>query len=154
MAKKPRRPKTEEEKKRDRNQRLKRLYGITLKEYEERLAQQKGACAICLKPPGTLALSVDHDHKWKYLKLAVEDAVVGFVARVKGGEVSFQSPYYLLCGIGDTKNEAKAMLKDRLKRASVRGILCFSCNGGLRKYRDTPDILKRAAEYLSNHQGS
>lgn len=155
MAKK-RRQKTEEEKRRDRNQRLKRLYGITLKEYEERLALQKGNCAICLHPPGTLALSVDHDHKWKYLKLRVEEGVVGtgFVARVQKDEVNYLSPYYLLCGIGDTKNEAKAALRERLKRASVRGLLCFSCNGGLRKYRDTPEILRRAADYLRDHQGS
>lgn len=154
MAKK-RKQKTEEEKRRDRNQRLKRLYGITIKEYEYRLANQNGCCAICLKPPATLALSVDHDHKWKYLKLNVEEGLtgVGFVARVKKGEVLLTSPYYILCGIGDTKNEAKAALRERLKRSSVRGLLCFSCNGGLRKYRDTPQILRRAADYLSEHQG-
>lgn len=154
MAKK-RRPKTEEEKRRARNERLKRLYGITIKEYEERLAQQNGCCAICLKPPATVALSVDHDHKWKYLKLSVEEGIVGigFVARVKKDEVLPSSPYHLLCGIGNTKNGAKSALRDRMRRASVRGLLCFSCNGGLRKYRDTPDILRRAAEYLSSHQG-
>lgn len=152
MAKK-RRQKTEEEKRRDRNQRLKRLYGITILDYETRLLQQNGACAICLKPPATLALSVDHDHKWKYIKLGVEDGVVGWVARVKDVTVPTYSPYYLLVGVGDTKNEAKAMLRERMKRASVRGLLCFSCNGGLRKYRDTPEILRRAADYLSEHQG-
>jgi len=151
---KQRRPKTEEEKRRDRNQRLKRLYGITIKEYEERLAQQNGCCAICLKPPTTLALSVDHDHKWKYLKITVSDCIVGWLAKVKDDTVNPPSPYYLLGGVGDTKMAARIMLKHRLKRASVRGLLCFSCNGGLRKYRDTPDILRRAAEYLSNHQGS
>lgn len=147
----------DEKARRAKNQRLKRLYGITLEDYEERLAQQNGVCAICLRPPGTLALSVDHDHKAKYLKLVIEDAVlapvVGFGAKVKSGEVSeWDSPYYLLGGVGGTKAEAKAHLRDQLKRASVRGLLCFSCNGGLRKYRDNPDNLRRAAEYLTNHQ--
>ena len=154
--KKPRKPKSEEDKRRERNNRLKRLYGITIKEYEERFAYQKGTCAICLNPPTAMPLAVDHDHKWKYLKLTVEDGVIGYVARVniEAHNLSAFSPYYLLNGVGETKNEAKATLRLRLKRASVRGLLCFSCNGGLRKYRDTPDNLMRAAKYLRDHQGS
>lgn len=138
---------------RAKNQRLLKLYGITIKEYEERLAQQNGCCAVCLKPPRTLALSVDHDHKCKYLKLNVRDGVVGFVAQVKYSTVTPESPYYFLTGVGDTKSEARAMLKDRLKRASIRGLLCVWCNTGLRKYRDNPENLFRAAAYLRRHQG-
>jgi hypothetical protein len=42
---------------------LKRFYGITCAEYVERVAAQRGLCAICagVNPAGH-RLSVDHDH--------------------------------------------------------------------------------------------
>ncbi len=46
----------------DRNMIMKNRYGITLDEYENRLAYQNGSCAICLRPPKAAALHVDHDH--------------------------------------------------------------------------------------------
>lgn len=52
-----------------RNQRFKRRYGITSKEYDTLLLNQKGTCAICNKLPQGLhssgrgkVLHVDHDH--------------------------------------------------------------------------------------------
>lgn len=44
---------------------LKTLYGITVEQYDERLAQQDGGCAICGRPDGgqrERPLYVDHDH--------------------------------------------------------------------------------------------
>jgi hypothetical protein len=52
-----------------RNQKLKRVFGITLKEYEDILIKQKGVCAICLKPENVKQqgkvrdLAVDHNHQ-------------------------------------------------------------------------------------------
>lgn len=52
-----------------RNKTLLRTYGITLKQYDEMLAEQGGVCAICLQPETMIhngkikRLSVDHDHK-------------------------------------------------------------------------------------------
>lgn len=47
-----------------RNYHYKRLYGITLAEYNEMLEAQKGSCAICGEPPKEhhRSLAVDHDH--------------------------------------------------------------------------------------------
>ncbi len=46
-----------------RAKRLKRLYGITVDDYNRMLKQQKGVCFICRRAPGTRRLAVDHDHK-------------------------------------------------------------------------------------------
>lgn len=43
---------------------LMRTYGISLEEYNHKLENQRGVCAICTKPCSTgNALAVDHNHK-------------------------------------------------------------------------------------------
>jgi len=42
---------------------LKKLYGITLAEYEAQKEFQGRRCAICKNPPQKIRLAVDHDHK-------------------------------------------------------------------------------------------
>lgn len=72
-------------------------YGITLERYEELLAQQNNACAICKETCSTgRRLAVDHDH-----------------------------------GTG-----------------VVRGLLCNECNQGLGKFKDSPELLQEAQNYL------
>jgi hypothetical protein len=41
---------------------LKHTYGITVEQYQALFESQSGVCAICGKPPGKLALAVDHCH--------------------------------------------------------------------------------------------
>lgn len=41
---------------------LQKTWGLTEKQYDGILAGQGGKCAICLKPPTSTALAVDHDH--------------------------------------------------------------------------------------------
>lgn len=54
-----------------RNARLKRLYGITVADYDRVLAAQGGVCAGCKKPPklGGRRLHCDHNHKIQPPKL-------------------------------------------------------------------------------------
>ena len=42
---------------------LKKLYGITVQEYDKMLKKQKGKCAICGKKPDKIRLAVDHCHR-------------------------------------------------------------------------------------------
>ena len=58
-----------------RNERLKRLYGITSKQWDKMFQHQQGLCPICLKPilkygnkEGKLAAAVDHCHKTKRVR--------------------------------------------------------------------------------------
>lgn len=58
---KTRTPRTAAQKRGDRDSRLRRAYGISLKDYERILAEQGGRCAICGARPRTKVLPVDHD---------------------------------------------------------------------------------------------
>lgn len=41
---------------------LQRRYGLTMEEFDQKLEEQDGVCALCLKRPQAL-LAVDHDHR-------------------------------------------------------------------------------------------
>jgi Recombination endonuclease VII len=45
-----------------RREHLRNKFGITPEQYEAKLAEQGGGCAICGSPPKKIALHVDHDH--------------------------------------------------------------------------------------------
>lgn len=34
----------------------------------------------------------------------------------------------------------------------IRGLLCHTCNSGIGKLRDNPELLRKAADYLERHQ--
>lgn len=46
----------------NRESKYKRVYGITIEDYDRMLEEQGGLCAICRNPPITYRLAVDHDH--------------------------------------------------------------------------------------------
>jgi hypothetical protein len=75
----------------------KRRYGITEEQYQQMLADQGNACAICRTPFEGIKVCVDHCH--------------------------------------DTKK--------------VRGLLCDGCNVGLGRFKDSPNLLQRAVDYLA-----
>lgn len=56
------------------------------------------------------------------------------------------------CAIcGDRFQKKKYRIDHNHDTGEVRGILCTSCNSGLGLFNDSPEILLRAAEYLSNN---
>lgn len=136
-----------------RNRRLVAKYGLTAVEYDAMLDQQGGGCAICGSTAKTRRLHVDHDHKWTQVKLVYsresdgEWKVRGAVRRL--WQVHARYNGQLFWARYGTRREAVKDVRQRLKRASVRGILCFGCNGGLRKFRDNPLFMERAAKYIT-----
>lgn len=70
------------------NQHLMKRFGITLDEYENKLTQQSGGCAICQKTPeqNKKMLAVDHDHitgKNRDLLCASCNILIGFIEKNK-----------------------------------------------------------------------
>ena len=80
---------------------LRKAYGISSEEYQEKLKQQNYVCAICNKEKTTRALAVDHCHA---------------------------------TGI-------------------IRSLLCGACNTGLGHFKDSPELLNKAADYIRKHNG-
>lgn len=122
-------------------------YGISLKDYNRLLRKQKGCCAICHRPPKNNALSVDHTHKFRRLSISVRSVRGNWQADCLVRNKTVR-------GFAKKRNEAIREVKKQLKTLSVRGLLCFQCNAGLRKYSDDPDRMENAAKYLWKFQNS
>lgn len=60
---------------------------------------------------------------------------------------SFQGGKCKIC-----KQEAKLVVDHNHATGFVRALLCASCNNGLGFFRDKPELLESAAEYLRTHK--
>lgn len=129
------------------NRRLIKKYGITLVARDEMEKEQGGVCAICGHPPKTRRLAVDHNHKFKYLRVATFKRAGSWVAVI----VISGKP---LCFYAAKRNQAIQQAREFAKKESVRGLLCFPCNAGLRKFSDDPARLRAAAKYLEKANGN
>jgi hypothetical protein len=140
-----RKPKTQAQADRATDQRMLKVYGRGLDWYNEQFERQGGECAICHRPPTSRRLHIDHDHGWKKVKIETGRRYEGWFASAK----------YLLnvfISYAEKRSLAVRDLKNQLKRASIRGLLCYSHNAGLQKFQDNPDLLRNAAKYLENHR--
>lgn len=125
--------------------RLQRIYGITLAEYEMMLKRYNGGCWICgkLPKPGR-RLHTDHDHAVHKVKVIVGKAENGWYASIPSLSILVYN------NVG--RKEARIQAKRLARRRSVRGLLCWSDNAGLQKFRDNPDRLEAAAKYLREYK--
>jgi hypothetical protein len=113
------------------------------------LEQGGGGCWICGKPPKEgRRLHVDHDHTFHKAKIVISkaDNLFTITAFLFGKPII---PTYMFTG---TKKEAKEHCKTKLKRMSVRGLLCWQHNAAIAKFRDNIDHLLSAANYLKSYK--
>jgi hypothetical protein len=55
-----------------------------------------------------------------------------------------------ICGVKDNGRNANFVIDHDHITGRVRALLCTQCNAGLGNYRDNPDLMLRAAQYLKN----
>ncbi len=133
---------------------LQKKYNVTILWYNEKLVEQGGGCAICGSKPLTRSLPVDHEHDHKIKsQITYKIYKVCTIGKQCFWNVRWNTPTMVYLSTNFTSNkQARKFIKDRIKFRSVRGIICFSCNGGLRKFRDNPKLLEAAAKYLKSYQ--
>lgn len=132
---------------------LQKKYGVTLDWYNQKLAEQGNGCAICGSKPVTRSLPVDHDHKIVNQKFTLTK-LVDYLGKLDVWQATGLISGDLGKWNGRNKKEVRKVIKTVLKHKSTRGVICFGCNTGIRKFRDKPELLEAAAAYLRKYQES
>lgn len=116
-------------------------YALTPEDYAGMALEQGGACKCCGKVPTGRDLHVDHDHKVAKTKFKVAQVVAG------GAWLAVCERFNHTLA-AKSREEAEQVMRRWLLRKSIRGLLCWACNSGIRKFLDKPVLLRSAANYL------
>lgn len=123
-------------------------YNHSLDEINAKLKAQNYCCAICKKKYNKqgelLVLAVDHWHRLAKLKVISFKVGDLWHARVKELEWIVER--------NKTRGKAIKQAKRILLRLSVRGLICWPCNGGLRHWQDNYVNMASAGSYLKYYQ--
>lgn len=130
-------------------------YCIRFDEHEKKEKRQGNKCAICRRPPVNLPLAQDHWHKLANLEIKTwkipGSGGIWYAWNVKFDLLGFKLHTGQFFNLADSKRAAVKPLRQKLKRMSNRGLLCWACNTGLQKWRDHPENILRAAKYLKSY---
>jgi Recombination endonuclease VII len=107
-------------------------------EYNRRFAEQKGVCKICGRPPKKNKLSADHDHFFDRVKITVYKDCDFYIVGAQ--------PYVMPLGYDD-KKEGRREVRKKLRKMSIRGLLCMRCNKGIAMFEDSKAPLKPAERF-------
>lgn len=125
----------------DRNAYLLKKYGITAVRYAEMSIEQGGACKCCHQIPTGKPLHVDHDHRIAATKISGRKVADN---AWEAGVPEFGELFSSMISLAHAKELARSWLLAK----SVRGLLCWKCNEGLRAFKNKAVILRSAAKYL------
>jgi hypothetical protein len=117
-------------------------YALTPEGYAAMALEQGGVCKCCRRAPTGRDLHVDHDHKVARTKFEIREAQPGC------GIWFAVCPRFNHIIEGKSREEVGVEMKRWLLRKSIRGLLCWACNSGIRKFLDKPDLLRSGANYL------
>lgn len=101
-------------------------------------------CKTCVKPLDSRTKEDNWERSIKS-KFGVDKESYNAILAAQGGR----------CGLcGDTACQSgKRMAVDHCHTTGVvRGLLCYNCNTGLGKFRDNPEVLRKAAEWIERIQ--
>lgn len=127
---------------------LLKKYAISELEFLAQLRSQGNVCKICgCPPPQGRNFHVDHDHSVERTKIICTKQNGLWVAgpAKSGGIFDFTFTER-------TKQEARAKVKRRLLRLSIRGIICYRDNVALQKFSDDALRMQAAAEYIQAYE--
>jgi len=153
------------------NHLLRRKYGITLEEYERRLADQGGGCAICgsSDPAPFRWFHVDHDHGCCPGKITCGRCIRGLLCNgcnraigcfredvvLLGAALEYLSDQRLvrasacrICGSTDPQRRGSTRMCEKSRTGRKVAGICYRCNTGLGQFRDRPTSLEAAMLYL------
>lgn len=124
-------------------------YGETQAEYDAEFKKQGKKCVICGRKKKTVALHRDHNHAIAQLPVKVE--------KTKDGRWRAYNEKYGYAYTSRSKKNARREVLRRLRRKSRRGVICWHCNSGLKKWQQKggwidPQHLRNAADYMERWQ--
>ena len=81
-----------------------------------------------------------------------KEKLYGVSREMFAGMLDRQKGACVICGTHLPGGPGNCLMVDHdHKGGKVRGLLCCNCNHGLGKFQDSPDLLRKAAEYLEKH---
>ena len=146
------------EKKKDRYYRNR--YNISYDEYKRRDEKNKHKCEICTWKPSFNkktgkkhnALAIDHWHKLEKLKIITRKVNSKWKAyNIEFNEMGFHLKEARYTFRSSNRRKAKKQVRLKLKRIANRGLVCWRCNSGLKKFKDNAMSLIRAGKYMQKY---